>query len=546
MTRLNEPTTLAVAREELADAVASLLGRGLRLALVAGHEDRPGGDFRVVYVFLGGAGERVEVVVRVPRDDDWLPTLAGQSYPAGRFERELRDLFGIVPRDHPQPFRLVRHAHWPTGYHPMLADADPNPVFDRAGGFPFVEVAGKGVYEIPVGPIHAGLIEPGHFRFSVVGETIVRMYQRLWFVHRGVEKLFQGCPVADGIALAERISGDTAVGHSLAYVMAVEDALGIVVPERDRLVRALLLECERLYNHVNDLGAIVNDVGFGIVNVHAGRLRERLLRHNARLTGHRLLRGAIRIGGASLVAEPDLDLIASVAAEVVELAEISTGHSLVANRLDGTAVLPSDQAAQLGVLGYVARASGQAVDARVDQPFVELGDSFRVVQRTAGDVRSRFDVRAEEFAVSAAVIADLAARLSEQSVEPPSAARPVEDPANPLVELVETTSAARPAGAPANRSVEVPAVRLVELVETTATTVTTATPSAGVGVVEAWRGTLVHRVEVAADGTLTRVKVVDPSFCTWPALGVALADTIVPDFPLANKSFNQSYAGNDL
>ena len=508
MTRLIEPAATAVTREELPDAVASQLARGLRLALVAGHEDRPTDDFRVVYVLLGAANERVEVVVRVPRDDAWLPTLAGLSYPAGRFERELRDLFGIVPRDHPQPYRLVRHAHWPTGYHPMLADADPRPVFDGAAGFPFVEVAGKGIYEIPVGPVHAGLIEPGHFRFSVAGETIVRMYQRLWFVHRGVEKLFEGRPVADGIALAERISGDTAVGHSLAYAMAVEDALGIVVLERDRVVRALLLECERLYNHVNDLGAIVNDVGFGIINAHAGRLRERLLRHNARLTGHRLLRGAIRLGGAWLLAEPDLDLLASMAAEVAELAEISTGHSLVADRLDRTAVLPSDQAAQLGVLGYVARASGLGIDARVDQPFVSLGDAFRVVQRETGDVRARFEVRAEEFAVSAAVIADLAARLASSVI-------------------------------PAQAEISTPprAVRAIQ---------TTATASAGLGVVEAWRGTLVHRVEVNDDGTLARVKVVDPSFCTWPALGVALADTIVPDFPLANKSFNCSYAGNDL
>ena len=502
MSRLHIPEADRTTREELADAVASRLARGLRLALVAGHEDADGSGFRVVYVFLGTADERCELTVPVPTDDAWLPTLAGLSYQAGRFERELRDLYGIVPRDHPQPYRLVRHAHWPTGFHPMLADADPRPWFDGNAGFPFVEVTGKGIYEIPVGPVHAGLIEPGHFRFSVVGETIVRMYQRLWFVHRGVEKLFSGRRPEDGIALVERISGDTAVGHSLAFVMAVEDALGIAVPEPDRLVRALLLECERLYNHVNDLGAIVNDVGFGIVNQHAGRLREKLLRHNARLTGHRLLRGAVRLGGASLLAPPDLELIASVAAEVAELAAIATGSSLVANRLDTTAVLLPDQAARLGVLGYVARASGVSVDARVEQPFVDLGPSFRVVTRETGDVRARFDVRAEEVAVSAAVIADLAATHPR------------------LVETVETPPVETPGQAP-------------EL-------------QAGLGVVEAWRGTLVHRVEVAPDGTLARVKVVDPSFCNWPALGVALADTIVPDFPLANKSFNMSYAGNDL
>lgn len=498
MSRLMAPETIVVGRTELVDAVATQLDRGLRLALVAAHEEVS--SFRVVHVFLGREFERVEVVVFVPKGDAWLPTLARISYQAGRFEREMHDLYGIVSQDHPQPFRLVRHGHWPAGYYPLRSDAAMNPDF-AAGStdFPFVEVSGQGVYEIPVGPVHAGMIEPGHFRFSVVGETILRMYQRLYFVHRGVEKLFQGRQVADGIALSERISGDTAVGHSLAFTMAVEDALGIVVPERDRLVRALLLECERLYNHVNDLGAIVNDLGFGIVNQHAGRLRETLLRHNARLTGHRLLRGAIRIGGADLLSAPDLDLVASVAAEATELAAISTGNGLVANRLDTTAVLLLDQARGLGVLGYVARASGLAIDARVEQPFVDLGERFHIVTRTAGDVRARFDVRADEIAVSAALVADLTARIA---------------------------------------ALQVTAVE--------ATAPTSASVVAGLGVVEAWRGTLVHRIEMDTHGILTRVKVVDPSFCTWPGLPVALANTIVPDFPLANKSFNMSYAGNDL
>ena len=499
MSRLDQPEVVRVSREQLSETIAAQLARGFRLALVAAHEDGPAGpdaSFRIVHVLLGTAGERVEVVVEIPRADAVLPTLAGISYPAGRFEREMRDLYGIVPLYHPQPYRLVRHGHWPTSFHPMLSDADPIPYFGSHAGFPFAEVTGKGVYEIPVGPVHAGLIEPGHFRFSVVGETIVRMYQRLYFVHRGVEKLFEGRQVADGIALAERISGDTAVGHSLAYVMAVEDALGVEVPERDRLTRALLLECERLYNHINDIGAIVNDAGFGIVNQHAGRLRETLLRHNARLTGHRLLRGAIRIGGADLVATPDLDLLASVAAEAAELAEIATDHPMVANRLNTTAVLPPERARSLGVLGYVARASGMAVDARADQPFVDLGEGFRIVTAGAGDVRSRFDVRVGEVAVAAGLVADLSARIA----------------------ALDATAALTPSDG----------------------------VGAGLGVVEAWRGTLVHRVEVGPGGVLTRVKVVDPSFHTWPGLGIALADTIVPDFPLANKSFNSSYAGNDL
>jgi Ni,Fe-hydrogenase III large subunit/Ni,Fe-hydrogenase III component G len=489
---------MKVTREELPEAVAEQLLAGLRLALVSAREDAK--VFEVTYVFLGSNSDRVEVATEAPRQRPWLPTLAGLSYQAGRFERELHDLFGIVALDHPQPFRLVRHAHWPAGFYPLLRHAKTPNEFRGNTGFPFVEVAGKGVYEIPVGPVHAGLIEPGHFRFSVVGETIVRMYQRLYFVHRGVERLFIGRTVESGIELAERISGDTAIGHSLAYLMAVEDALGIVVGERARLIRALLLEFERLYNHVNDIGAILNDTGFAIANQQAGALREKLLRHNAHLTGHRLLRGALSLGGAELRAEPDLALVAETAQRVAQLAAVATSNSLVANRLNTTAVLAGEQAQRLGVLGYVARASGVGIDARADQPFVDLGPDFRVVTRADGDVRARFDVRVEEVAVSAAVIADLTGRIANRQAAAPTEPNPD-----------------RPA----------------EL-------------AAGLGVVEAWRGTLVHRVEIDAGGKLRRVKVVDPSFCTWPGLPVALADVIVPDFPLANKSFNCSYAGNDL
>ena len=335
-------TTRPVGREGLPDVMAGLLAEGLRLALVAAHEDAE--TFRVVYV-LTAPGRREEVAVVVPRGDAWVPTLAALSYPAGRFERELRDLYGIEPRGHPLPHRLLRHGHWPVGWYPMLRDADPEPVFaPDVGSFPFLEVEGPGVYEIPVGPVHAGLIEPGHFRFSVVGETILRMKARLWFLHRGMEKLFEGRRPADGIELAERISGDTAVGHTLAYLMAVEDAAGIDVAEPDRLLRALLLELERLHNHVADLGALANDVGFGVANAHAQRLRETLLRLNQATTGHRLLRGALTVGGARVLALPDPQLLRTVRDEVADLVGITLGHSVVLDRFAGTAVLAREQA----------------------------------------------------------------------------------------------------------------------------------------------------------------------------------------------------------
>lgn len=489
-------TTYDVTAAGLREAMESRLSDGFGVAMVCGHEEDD--CFRVVYVLLRGQDDqRVELVLRTPRQSPAIPSLAAIDYATGRFEREMRDLYGITPTDHPLPARLVRHGHWPHGWYPMLRDAGPPPPFEPdVGSFPFLEVEGEGVYEIPVGPIHAGIIEPGHFRFSVVGETILRMKARLWFVHRGIEKLFEGRRPHDGIEVAERISGDTAVGHSLAYAMAVESAAGIEVGERDLFVRALLLELERLHNHVADLGALANDVGYGLLNAHALRLRESLLRLNKATTGHRLLRGAVTIGGARLLALPDLDLLSAVAAEVAQLSELTLANATVRDRFTGTARLGLDEARGMGTLGYVARASGLDVDARRDHPFVALGEHYSSVVEPGGDVLARYLVRVREYEVATALVGDLTRRLgggtgSGERADPGQA-------------------------------------------------------GSGLGLVEGWRGRIAHRVELDGSGSLTRVKVVDPSFFNWPALPVALADTIVPDFPLVNKSFNQSYAGNDL
>jgi Ni,Fe-hydrogenase III large subunit/Ni,Fe-hydrogenase III component G len=487
--------TREVSATQIRGAVTGLLGEGHRVALVAGHEDDD--CLRVVYVFVRAADDaRTELAIRLSKDSPVVPSLADIDYGIGRFERELHDLFGITPEGHPLPARLVRHAHWPRGWYPMRRDAGPPPSFEPdVGSFPFLEVEGDGVYEIPVGPVHAGLIEPGHFRFSVVGETILRMKARLWFVHRGVEKLFEGQSVHDGIALAERISGDTAVGHATAYAAAVEQALGIEIAESDRQVRAVLLELERMYNHVADLGALANDVGYSIANAHAQAIRESLLRINRRVTGHRLLRGGVSIGGSRVLELPSADAVASVAQRVAELVDLSLSNSTVLDRFTGTAALPGEAARGLGVLGYVARASGIDVDTRRDHPIADL-PGLEVAVEQGGDVLARYLVRAREVSASARLLTNLLEQLAG-------------DPG--------TGTVARETGG-----------------------------GAGLGLVGGWRGTVAHRVEVGTDGLVSRVKVVDPSFFNWPALPVALADTIVPDFPLANKSFNQSYAGNDL
>lgn len=384
----------------------------------------------------------------------------------------------------------------------MRDDQPVPPPFPETGEpFPFTQVEGVGVYEIPVGPIHAGLIEPGHFRFAVVGETILRAKARLWFLHKGIEKLFEGRPVVDGITLAERISGDTGVGHAVAYAAAVEEALGIAVDEQALLLRAVLLELERLYNHVTDLGALCNDVGYGVVGTQAAGVRERLLRINDEVTGSRLLRGAVKVGDTTVQALPDVEGLRGLRSDVAELADLALGNTVVRDRFTGTEVLDQQAARDLGVLGYVARACGLDDDARSDHPFVDLSGELRAVRHSSGDVLARFNVRVDECEASIDLVTALLPRIEAAVVAGKSSLAVISAPDR---------------------------------------------PAHGLGVVEGWRGRIVHRVEIAEDGTLSRVKVVDPSFFTWPALPLALGDTIVPDFPLTNKSFNLSYAGNDL
>ena len=484
--------------EQLGPRTAELLAQGYRLALVAAHEDTDA--FRVVYLFTAaGPDRRVELVVPTDLQAPSVPSLAGLSFPAGRFEREMRDMYGIVPTDHPLPHRLVRHQHWPRGWYPMRSDAGAPPPFASTDEpYPFLTVQGPGVYEIPVGPIHAGVIEPGHFRFSVVGETILKLKARLWFTHKGIEKLTEGRTPEQALPLAERVSGDTAVGHALAFCLAVEEALDWPVPSNAGVLRAVLLELERMYNHVGDIGALCNDAGYGILNAHALRVREQLMRLNADVTGHRLLRGGIAPGGATVRTLPTAAQIRAIADDVAEIVELALDNSVLRDRFTGTALLAAQQVRDLGVLGYVARASGVDHDARRDHPFHPATTGVRAIVETGGDVLARFLVRAGEVETSAELLTELLAGARDGGAWRDAPTRVVSGQAS------------------------------------------------GVGLVEGWRGTIAQRIEIGPDGTLTRLRIVDPSFLNWPALPVALTDTIVPDFPLTNKSFNLSYAGNDL
>lgn len=479
---------------ELGVQIDALFSAGYRTTLVAAHDD--GDLLRVVYLFTArDPDRRVELQLRLDPVDATVPSQYRRSVAISRFEREMQDLFGITPAGHPSPGRLVAHGHWPRDWHPMRPGGRRPVMSGDREPFPFLRVEGEGVYQIPVGPVHAGLIEPGHFRFSVLGETIIDLKPRLWYVHKGIEKLFQGKTPRDAVALAERISGDSAVAHSLAFCLALEDAMGLEVSTQDLRERAILLEMERLYNHVADIGALCNDVGFGFAHTHAMRIRESLLRLNETVTGHRLLRGAISPGATDVRKLPKGESLRAILADVEDVVALALANTTVRDRFSGTAVLARDVALDRGVLGPVARASGIDADARRDHPFLDLGGALSVVVQGAGDVMARFLVRVDESRASVALIE----ALLDGAGSPPSA----------------NDFARGPAG------------------------------GTGVGIVEGWRGATVHRVELNA-GVLRRVKVADPSFFNWPALPAALKDTIVPDFPLVNKSFNLSYAGNDL
>jgi len=486
----------------LADRLAAL---GARCQFLAAADTRvTGGDFTLAYVFASAQlTPSVTVLVSVPAAAARFASLATRSFAASRFEREIHDLFGLVPEGHPDLRRLALHQYWPQGYHPLRRDVVSRTDFvDTGEAFPFRRVEGEGIFEITVGPVHAGIIEPGHFRFSVEGETIVNLETRLGFVHKGTEKLFEGLALDAARPLAERISGDTSVGHVLAYCQAIEALAGCAVPPRAARLRVVLLELERIYNHVGDVGMIVNDTGFAFGHAHCFRLREELLRLNERLTGHRLLRGAVVPGGvtgpittARLAAAATR--VETLVAEFAAIVRLCLDNTTVLERLQGTGRLTEQTATEMQVVGLVGRASGIDADLRRDAPFAAYGETgVHVSVYGTGDVWARTMVRLDEAREAARLVLEVA-RLDTPGI--------VHVPVPPLA------------------------------------------PGAhAFGLVEAWRGPVWHWVVAGESSTLGRVKVVDPSFRNWPALEHAVLKNIVPDFPLCNKSFNLSYSGNDL
>jgi Ni,Fe-hydrogenase III large subunit/Ni,Fe-hydrogenase III component G len=465
--------------------------------------ERGGFTLRYIYELEAGADVFVVASSQLLAEDRTFPSLATRSYLASRFEREIRDLFGLVPLDHPDLRRLPLHQFWPAEYHPLLRDVSPPEEFvDDGTPYPFRRVEGEGLHEITVGPVHAGIIEPGHFRFSVEGETIINLESRLYFVHKGIEKLFESMTPMAGVELAERISGDSSVAHAMAYCQALESLAAIAIPERAAFLRVVLLELERVYNHIADVGAIWSDTGFAFANAHAMRLREKVLRLNERLVGHRLLRGALVPGGmrCDLSASQVRDLrvtVGRIVADFDEVVDIAINNPSVLDRLHGTGRLTEKTAREMQVAGLAARASGIEADARRDHQFAAYAHlPIKVPVHSSGDVWARMMVRVEEVREAANLITGALDCLPEGDL-----CRPIDY---------------FPAGA------------------------------CDFGLVEGGRGPIWHWVAIGERDSITRVKIKDPSFANWPALNYAILKNIVPDFPLVNKSFNLSYAGNDL
>ncbi|HOX09479.1 MAG TPA: NADH-quinone oxidoreductase subunit C [Candidatus Omnitrophota bacterium] len=471
------------------------------------------GVFRVCCVFLDRKAGRWEIVrTGIPGDDPKMPSLAGEMYSASMFEREMAEMFGISFEGSPDSRRLVLHDEvWPAGYYPLRKDFAPPAQGQKTGGergerseYRFKKVEGEGIFEVPVGPVHAGIIGPGHFRFSAAGEPIINLETRLGFTHRGVEKMLEGMDARDAVSLAEKVAGDSAFAYSCAFCGSIERIYGIKVPGRAKIIRALFLELERIYNHANDIGGIATDVGFSFPNALASVIKEGLLALNGKLTGSRYLKGVNRIGGVAsdISAEGKVLLLKSLDTAQKDFSELrELLHSSISfmDRVDNTGILKKKTAADLGITGLAARASGIRSDLRsVFDGDIYDACGFKPVTEEDGDVLARLDVRLNEFDASVWLIKKLAAMLGGLS-EPP-----------------ETEIKWEPK------------------------------EGSSIGCVEAWRGPLLFWIRTRHDGRIERCKIVDPSFRNWQGLCFAVLGNIIPDFPLCNKSFDLSYPGNDL
>jgi Ni,Fe-hydrogenase III large subunit/Ni,Fe-hydrogenase III component G len=490
---------LTVSREEWTEVAQVLAATGARfISLWASDGLREAPTVRAVFLTEGG-GLMVSLPLFAP--DVPYPGLQDLFPSAARQQRALADLSGLRSTD-PDVRPWLRHAAWPPAYRPLIDPPLSSATEPQIETYPFVRVEGEGVHEIPVGPVHAGTIEPGHFRFSVVGEKVLKLEERLGYVHKGIERRFTELPVFEGHRLAARVSGDSAVAFSWAYCQALEGLSQTQIPPRAAWLRALYLELERIANHLGDLGALGNDAGFAFGLSQFGRLKERLLRAMHEALGARYLMDAIVPGGT----RADLheagawclrNCTQQIADEVRLLRTIYEEHEGLRDRFNGAGTVAAELAARLGLTGLAGRASGQAFDLRIDlpcEPYTELTPAK--LGRREGDVAARVAVRFDE----------------------------VQDSCRLIRRILE----ALPAG-PYASAVRLPADGAI-----------------GVGLIEGWRGPVLMALEAGAAGAVRRCHPHDSSWQNWPVLEHAIIGNIVPDFPLINKSFNLSYSGHDL
>ncbi len=421
-------------------------------------------------------------VLSIACEANGFPSIGRLHPPAIRLERAMRDLTGLEPDGLP----------------------DTRPWLHHSGLYRFLPVEGESLHQIPVGPVHAGIIEPGHFRFTANGETVVRLEERLGYAHKGIGALMAGAPIERAAALAGRVSGDSTVAFALAFARAVEGALAVDVPPRAVWLRALAAELERLANHFGDIGAVCNDAAFSIMHAHCGLLRERVLRTAHACFGHRLMMDRVIPGGMQCDLPGDgegfvLALLALARKHFPDLVDVYENTASLKDRTVGTGILSPALAQQFAAGGYIGRASGRNFDARRSPgytPYDKLNFEVPVVQ--AGDVNARLWIRIREVEQSLGLIEEIVGQLPSGSICAP----------------VSTGAAAA--------------------------------PREGVALVEGFRGDIFAWIRIGPDGNVERCHLRDPSWFQWPLLEAAIEGNIVADFPLCNKSFNCSYAGHDL
>lgn len=453
-------------------------------------------------------------VASLPCPDGQFPSVGRLHPPAQRLERTISDLVGLQPVGNPDPRPWLDHGRWPVR-HPLGAatawTSPPNPLSMHGEGvakpgerlvYSFLPAEGESLHQIPVGPVHAGIIEPGHFRFTASGEAVVRLEERLGYVHKGIESLLTGAPLERAARLVGRVSGDSTVAYALAFARAVEAATETDVPARAHWLRALMAELERLANHCGDIGAICNDAAFALIHAYCAVLRERVLRASAACFGHRLLMDCVIPGG--VVADLPADGIRVLRALVAEfrrrfppLVDLYDNTASLQDRTVGTGFVRPALIQQFGCGGVIGRAGGRAFDARramAYPPYEQL--EFETPTRTDSDVNARVWLRIGEVQQSLALVELILERL------PPGSVRG---------ELNHPGQACE-----------------------------------GMALVEGFRGDVLVWLRLAADGTVVRCHPRDPSWFQWPLLEAAIENNIVADFPLCNKSFNCSYSGHDL